>query len=84
MRWFGICEERGSGIDKVVMQVELLQLAAPLFESPPGFKRTVLFAHKPVVGQFKWPLTTSGCSSLPSLFSMLAAVPTVVRVYTRL
>ena len=46
MRRFGICEERGSGIDKVVLQVELYQLPAPLFEVPPGFTRTVLFAHR--------------------------------------
>ena len=46
MRRFGICEERGSGIDKVVFQVELFQLPAPLFEAPSGFTRTVLFAHK--------------------------------------
>ena len=37
---------RGSGIDKVVSQVELFQLPAPLFESPEGFTRAVLFAHK--------------------------------------
>jgi ATP-dependent DNA helicase RecG len=48
MRRFRICEERGSGIDKVVFQVELFQLPAPLFESPDGFTRTVLFAHKPL------------------------------------
>ena len=48
MRRFGICEERGSGIDKVVFQVEFFQLPAPLFEVPPGFTRTVLFAHKPL------------------------------------
>jgi len=48
MRRFRICEERGSGIDKVVFQVELFQLPAPLFEAPEGFTRTVLFAHKPV------------------------------------
>jgi len=48
MRRFRICEERGSGIDKVVSQVELFQLPAPLFESPEGFTRTVLFAHKPL------------------------------------
>lgn len=48
MRRFRICEERGSGIDKVVSQVELFQLPAPLFESPAGFTRTVLFAHKPL------------------------------------
>jgi len=46
MRRFRICEERGSGIDKVVSQVELFQLPAPLFEAPDGFTRTVLFAHR--------------------------------------
>ncbi len=48
LRRMGICEERGSGIDKVVSQVELFQLPAPLFESPEGFTRAVLFAHKPL------------------------------------
>lgn len=48
MRRFRICEERGSGIDKVVSEVELFQLPAPLFESPEGFTRAVLFAHKPL------------------------------------
>jgi len=47
MRRLGICEERGSGIDKVVTQVELYQLPAPLFEVPPDFTRVVLFAHRP-------------------------------------
>lgn len=53
MRRFRICEERGSGIDKVVFQVELFQLPAPLFEAPEGFTRTVLFAHKPLVAMEK-------------------------------
>jgi predicted HTH transcriptional regulator len=48
MRRFRICEERGSGIDKVVSQVELFQLPAPLFEVPDGFTRAVLFAHRPL------------------------------------
>jgi len=48
MRRFRICEERGSGIDKVVLQVELFQLPAPLFETPEAFTRAVLFAHKPL------------------------------------
>lgn len=48
MRRFRICEERGSGIDKVISQVELYQLPAPLFEVPDGFTRVVLFAHKPL------------------------------------
>ena len=34
MRRFRICEERGSGIDKVVAQVEVFPLPAPLFEHP--------------------------------------------------
>ena len=46
MRRARICEERGSGVDKVVLQVELLHLPAPLFEAPPGFTRAVLFAYK--------------------------------------
>lgn len=45
MRRFGVCEERGSGIDKVVYQTELYQLPAPLFETPNGFTRAVLYAH---------------------------------------
>lgn len=46
MRRFGICEERGSGIDKVVFETELYQLPAPLFETPNGFTKSILFAHK--------------------------------------
>ena len=45
-RRFGICEERGSGIDKVVDVVEAFQLPAPLFEAPGDFTRATLFAHK--------------------------------------
>jgi len=48
LRRFRICEERGSGIDKVIRQVELFQLPAPIFEVPDGFTRTVLFAHCPL------------------------------------
>ena len=48
MRRFDICEERGSGIDKVVAEVERHQLPAPLFNVPPGFTRTVLFGRKPL------------------------------------
>jgi len=46
MRRFRICEERGSGIDKVVFEIERHQLPAPLFETPPNYTRVVLFAHK--------------------------------------
>ena len=46
MRRFRICEERGSGIDKVVAETERYHLPAPLFETPPDFTRVVLFARK--------------------------------------
>lgn len=46
MRRLGICEEKGSGIDKVVQAAEAFQLPAPDFRV--GEKRTsvVLFGHK--------------------------------------
>jgi ATP-dependent DNA helicase RecG len=47
-RRMGICEERGSGIDKVVFQTELFQLPAPLFEVTEEATRAVLFAHQPL------------------------------------
>lgn len=46
MRRVGICEERGSGVDKVVVETEVFQLPAPVWEVPDGFLRVVLFAHK--------------------------------------
>lgn len=46
MRRVGICEERGSGVDKVVFQTEFYQLPAPIFETAEGSTRAVLFAHK--------------------------------------
>lgn len=46
MRRFGLCEERGSGIDRVVSEVEAAHLPAPLFEEPGKFTRSVLFAPR--------------------------------------
>lgn len=46
MRRVHICEERGSGIDKVVSQTELYQLPAPVFETTEQHTRAILFAHK--------------------------------------
>ena len=46
MRRMKICEERGSGVDKVVFQTELFQLPAPLFEVPGQATRAVLFGHR--------------------------------------
>lgn len=46
LRRIGICEERGSGIDKVVFQTELYQLPAPIFEQTDNHTRSILFAHR--------------------------------------
>ena len=48
MRRVGVCEERGSGVDKVVFQMEFNQLPAPAFEVPEDNTRAVLFAHRPL------------------------------------
>lgn len=48
MRRIGACEERGSGVDKVVSQTEFYQLPAPLFEAPGDNTRAVLFSHRPL------------------------------------
>lgn len=46
MRRVGICEERGSGVDKVVSETEFYQLPPPRWERPSGSLRVVLFAHR--------------------------------------
>ena len=46
MRRIGICEERGSGIDKVVFETELYQLPAPFFTESIEHTIAILFAHK--------------------------------------
>ncbi|WP_423910602.1 ATP-binding protein [Candidatus Spongiihabitans sp.] len=45
MRRFGICEEKGSGINKVIRQVEVSQLPAPDFREDDIRTTVVLFAH---------------------------------------
>jgi ATP-dependent DNA helicase RecG len=46
MRRANICEERGSGIDKVVDQAEYYQLPAPEFGFTDNHTKTVLFAYR--------------------------------------
>ena len=46
MRRMGICEERGSGVDKAVFQTELYQLPAPAFEVVGDSTRSTLFAPR--------------------------------------
>ena len=48
MRRIGICEERGSGWDKIVFQSEFYQLPAPLAEVVEDNTRVVLFASRPL------------------------------------
>ncbi|MCH6255666.1 hypothetical protein MLD52_03855 [Puniceicoccaceae bacterium K14] len=45
MRRFGICEEKSSGIDRVVEAAEVHQLPAPDFQV--SFKRTVVIVYGP-------------------------------------
>lgn len=47
-RRMGICEERGSGVDKLVFQTELYQLPAPLFEATADSTRVVLLGDRPL------------------------------------
>lgn len=46
MRRMGYCEEKGSGIDKVVSQCEIFQLPAPDFKSKLNQTIATIFAHK--------------------------------------
>lgn len=46
MRRAGICEERGSGVDKVVSETESYQLPPPRWEQPDGSFRVTLFGHR--------------------------------------
>ena len=46
MRRLGICEEKGSGIDKVVSAAEIFQLPAPDFRVGGTRTTTVLFAYQ--------------------------------------
>ncbi|WP_336979444.1 ATP-binding protein [Altererythrobacter fulvus] len=48
MRRLGICEERGSGVDKVVFETEFHQLPPPIWERQDGAFRVTLFAPKPL------------------------------------
>ncbi len=48
MRLARICEERGSGIDKVVSMAESYQLPAPNFIQDDNFLKVIMFAHKPL------------------------------------
>lgn len=46
MRRMNVCEERGTGVDKIVGGCELYQLPAPQFDATDGFTRSTLFAMR--------------------------------------
>lgn len=46
MRRLGICEERGSGFDKVVFETEVFQLPAPDIRVDMTHTRVILFGHQ--------------------------------------
>lgn len=46
MKRIGVCEERGSGFDKVVFQTELYQLPAPEIEIYNDHTKVILYSHK--------------------------------------
>ncbi len=46
MRRMNICEERGSGIDKVIHQVEAYQLPAPEFIAGDNYTRVIMYSPK--------------------------------------
>lgn len=46
MRRMNVCEERGSGIDKVVNSVEIYQLPAPDFQVSANHTKVILYAAK--------------------------------------
>lgn len=46
LRRIGLCEERGSGFDKVVFEAELYQLPAPEIEIYDSHTKVILMSHK--------------------------------------
>ena len=46
MRRINICEERGSGVDKVIFEVEFFQLPAPEFVSAENHTKVILHSHR--------------------------------------
>jgi predicted HTH transcriptional regulator len=46
MRRMGMCEEQGSGLDKVIAQVELFQLPPPLFRQGDASMQVILYGPR--------------------------------------
>jgi ATP-dependent DNA helicase RecG len=50
MRRLSICEERGSGVDKVIAAIEMFQLPAPEFLLTQNHTKAILFAPRKLTG----------------------------------
>lgn len=48
MRRFNICEERGSGIDRAIHEIEIHQLPAPKFIKGDDYTKVILYAPIPL------------------------------------
>jgi len=46
MRRMNLCEEQGSGLDKVIISVELFQLPAPKFQADENSMQVILYAPR--------------------------------------
>jgi len=53
MRRINLCEERGSGIDKVIFHIELFQLPAPDFIVTTNHTKAVLFSYRDMTSMDK-------------------------------
>ena len=53
MRRVGICEERGSGIDRAIESIEVYQLPAPKFIRGDDYTRVIMYAHIPLTKMSK-------------------------------
>ncbi|MCM8537161.1 MAG: putative DNA binding domain-containing protein [Lentisphaeraceae bacterium] len=46
MRRMNICEERGSGVDRAIINIQLYQLPAPEFQAEDSYTRVTLFSYR--------------------------------------
>jgi len=46
MRRMNICEERGSGVDRALTQVEIFQLPPPLFQAEEDYTKVTLYSYR--------------------------------------
>jgi ATP-dependent DNA helicase RecG len=47
MRYAGLCEQRGSGVDRALAEIERASLPPPLIQAVEGSTTVTVFMHKP-------------------------------------